>query len=85
MSSMAEVLENGLKNVVRDVSKNIVDVLKSADGLMTIQEVAASASINRLTAAKYLAILEAKGVVGCRTIGRAKLYSIPKEQGYDKK
>ena len=82
---MAEVLENGLKNVGRDVSKSIVDVLKSADGLMTIQEIAASASINRLTAAKYLAILEAKGLVSCRTIGRAKLYSMSKEQGYEKK
>jgi len=82
---MAGVLENGPRNVGRDVSKGIVNVLKSADGLMTIQEIAASASINRLTAAKYLAILEAKGLVNCRTIGRAKLYSMPKEQGYDKK
>jgi predicted transcriptional regulator len=79
--AMAEILEGGFKadKIPRDVTRNILDVLKSSEGMMTIQEIAASASVNRITAAKYLAILEARGMIRCRSIGRAKLYSIPKD------
>ena len=45
---------------------------------MTIEEVADNNKINRVTASKYLAILEVKGLVVLRTVGRAKLYSVKK-------
>jgi len=46
---------------------------KKRDGL-TINEVAELLGINRITASKYLAILEAKGRLVVRPIGKAKLY-----------
>lgn len=81
---MAEVLNSSgsidaKKEAARDFTALILETLRSAEGMMTIQEVAASASMNRITAAKYLAVLEARGLVRCRAIGRAKLYSIPKD------
>ncbi len=78
---MAEIVEGGYskKTLPRDLSSGILSILKASEGLMTIQEIASSASVNRITAAKYLAILEARGMVKCRSIGRAKLYSMPKE------
>lgn len=57
-------------------------ILKSlrsaADWGMTIEEVAEKNEINRVTASKYLAILEVKGFVILRIVGRAKLYSLKK-------
>ena len=45
---------------------------------MTIEEVAGKNKINRVTASKYLAILEVKGLVVLRIVGRAKLSSLKK-------
>ena len=55
--------------------KLILDALRSSKEDMTIQEIAKKSKIHRLTCAKYLAILEVKGYVRHRTIGRAKLFS----------
>jgi len=57
----------------------ILDILKNSDGV-TIQEIANQASINRITAAKYLAVMEAKDIVKFRRVGKAKLYSV--KSGY---
>lgn len=53
----------------------ILGVLRR-NGSNTIIEIAKEASMNRMTASKYLAALEAKGFVSCRRIGKAKLFSI---------
>jgi Mn-dependent DtxR family transcriptional regulator len=42
----------------------------------TIADISQKLDINRITASKYLAILEAKGLVVYRNVGKAKLYSI---------
>ena len=55
--------------------KRILDSIHACEGIgITIQDISKLTSINRLTAAKYLAVMEARGVVTCRRIGRAKLY-----------
>ena len=59
--------------------KRILDVLKEAKESLTVGKTAEIAKLNRVTAAKYLAILEAKGVISCRNIGKAKLYSIKED------
>ena len=55
--------------------KLILDTIRSNKTDMTIQDIARKTKIHRLTAAKYLAILEVQGYVQHRNIGRAKLYS----------
>ncbi len=57
----------------------ILKSLSENDGWgMTIEEVAGKNNINRITASKYLAIMEVKGLVVLRIVGRAKLYSAKK-------
>ncbi len=57
----------------------ILNSLRSAaEWGMTIDEVADKNRINRVTASKYLAIMEVKGLVILRVVGRAKLYSLKK-------
>ena len=53
----------------------ILKVLRQSD-FLTIEEVAEKAHIHRVTASKYLAVMEAKGYIKCRPVGKAKLYSI---------
>jgi response regulator of citrate/malate metabolism len=62
-------LENGTEG-------HILDVLKKSDISLTIEEIAKKTEINRITASKYLAIMDAKGIVKFRNVGKAKLYSI---------
>ncbi len=40
----------------------------------TIEETAKTVGVNRATASKYLAVLEAKGQIISRPVGKAKLY-----------
>jgi DNA-binding IclR family transcriptional regulator len=54
----------------------ILDVLKKSDISLTINEVAERANTHRTTASKYLAVLEARGMVKCRNVGKAKLYCV---------
>lgn len=54
----------------------IFDVLKKAETSLTINEVAKKANAHRTTASKYLAVLEARGIVKCRNVGKAKLYYV---------
>lgn len=56
--------------------KRILDILKEAKESLTVSKTAEIVKINRVTAAKYLAVLEAKGIVSRRDVGKAKLYSI---------
>jgi response regulator of citrate/malate metabolism len=54
----------------------IFDVLKKAETSLTIGEVAQKINAHRTTTSKYLAILEAKGMIKCRNVGKAKLYYV---------
>ncbi|MEK6887472.1 MAG: winged helix-turn-helix domain-containing protein [Candidatus Aenigmatarchaeota archaeon] len=56
------------------IEENILKCLKKQD--MTIEEVSNKINISRSTASKYLLVLETKGFVRCREIGRAKLFSL---------
>ncbi len=67
------------KRKAEGTEETILKNLRSAaDWGMTIEEVAEKNNINRVTASKYLAILEVKGFVILRIVGRAKLYSLKK-------
>jgi predicted transcriptional regulator len=58
----------------RDIRGEVLELLKSIypDGL-TIREVAEKLRISRSTASKYIAVLEAEGLIVCRLVGKAKL------------
>jgi len=61
------------------MEKKIIQCLKESKESITISEIARRLGINRITASKYLAILEAKGIISFRPVGKAKLYYIQKE------
>lgn len=54
----------------------ILKFLKTCKFDASINEISKKCSINRITASKYLAVLEAKGLVKYRAIGKAKLFSV---------
>lgn len=67
------------KHKLESTEESILQSLRSAaEWGMTIEEVAGNNKINRVTASKYLAIMEVKGLVILRIVGRAKLYSLKK-------
>lgn len=41
---------------------------------LTIEEVSNKAKMHRITASKYLAVLEARGLIKYRAVGKAKLF-----------
>ena len=51
---------------------------------LTIEEVSTELKMNRATASKYLAVLEAEGKILVREIGKAKLH-YPKTRGLEVK
>lgn len=57
-----------------EMEKEILDILRKSSISLTIEEVAERASINRITASKYLAVMEARKLVAKREVGRAKLF-----------
>lgn len=62
-----------------NIEKVIMDVLKKSDISLTINEVAERVNTHRTTASKYLAVMEAKGMIRCRNVGKAKLYYVNNE------
>lgn len=56
------------------MEEKIRKALKKGD--MTIEEVSQSLQISRATASKYLLVLQTKGLVRYRAIGKAKLFSL---------
>lgn len=56
----------------------ILELLKK--GPMAIDSVAKKLKINRITASKYLAVMEAKGLLMHEEVGRAKMYSLVKKE-----
>ncbi len=69
--------------LVADMENKILDALKKSDISLTINEVAEIINAHRTTTSKYLAIMEARGVINCRNVGKAKLYYVV--NGSDKK
>ena len=67
--------EMNLQKVKLKPEDLILDLLSTSEGI-TIQEIARAVNIHRITASKYLAVMEARGIIKCRNIGRAKLYSV---------
>ncbi|MFH0832827.1 MAG: winged helix-turn-helix domain-containing protein [Candidatus Aenigmatarchaeota archaeon] len=59
----------------------ILDILRRAETSLTILELAKRANLHRVTASKYLAVLEAKGLIKRRDVGKAKLYSLSDRNG----
>ena len=54
----------------------ILNFLKNNKYDVSINEISRACSINRITASKYLAVLEARGLVQSRSVGKAKLYRV---------
>ncbi len=61
----------------RHVQDSILHVLEK--GPFTIEEISAAIGIHRTTVSKYLAIMEAGKVVEYRSVGKAKMFFLPKE------
>ena len=57
----------------------ILKILKQSN-FATIQQISQLSGLSRITVAKYLGILEARGLVWYQPIGRAKLYAIRENQ-----
>lgn len=72
-----EKIKNGVRPAIRD-QKDFIRELKKSLSIqpMTIDEISKYLGIHRVTASKYLAVMEAKGIVKRRDIGKAKLYSV---------
>ena len=62
-----EMLEENTRNL-------ILKTLKKAEHSLTIDEVSKRTNIHRVTATKYLAVMEAMGNVKMRKVGKAKLF-----------
>ena len=64
----------------KDILKKILDCMKAAYPRdLYIIEIAECASITRQTASTYLLVLEAKGRVRLRSVGKAKMFTLASE------
>ena len=61
-------------------TKHVQDsILRALEkGSFTIEELSAAIGVHRTTVSKYLAIMEAGKVVSFRSIGKAKMFFIPR-------
>ena len=65
----------------REVKERILQILEEAYPKdLPIIEVAKRAGVSKETASKYLAVMEAEGLVRKRKVGRAKLYGLIKQE-----
>jgi DNA-binding IclR family transcriptional regulator len=62
----------GMQN--SDIKEYILDLLSERNYGLTIEEVASFLEVNRSTASKYLAVMQAEGKVHVREVGKAKLH-----------
>jgi len=58
------------------VEEKILQILRNEKLGLTINDISKRAGINRVTASKYLAVLEAKNLIKHRNVGKAKLFFI---------
>ncbi len=61
---------------MKPTEERVVELLRSASEELHTERIAESLGVTRHTAAKYLEILRAKGVVRCRKLGNAKLWCL---------
>lgn len=54
--------------------KLVLSVLRKSKHSLTIEDISRLTKLHRVTAAKYLAVLEAIGNVKMRRVGKAKLF-----------
>jgi PAS domain S-box-containing protein len=67
---------------VKDTAENvslIVEILKKNPRGLSILEIAESSGLNRMSVAKYLDVLTAKGIVEVRALGSAKVYYLSRQ------
>lgn len=57
-----------------DLGERIITLLGERTFGLTIEEVATSLKVNRATASKYLMVLDARGKVISRIVGKAKIH-----------
>jgi Mn-dependent DtxR family transcriptional regulator len=61
------------------VRDRIIELLGSIYPLdISIKDIAGKLKVSRGTVSKYIAVLEAEGIVECRIVGRVKLYKLRK-------
>lgn len=56
------------------IKEHILDLLSEKNYGLTIEEISSALNINRSTASKYLAVMNAEGSVVVREVGKAKLH-----------
>lgn len=59
---------------MEESEKKIMKALEKESIGMTIEEAAKKLGMHRITASKYLAVLEARGYVSHKKVGKAKLF-----------
>jgi PAS domain S-box-containing protein len=67
---------------MKDFQENtsqVVEILKKHPLGISIREIAASTSLNRMSVAKYLEVLMAKGIAEVRLFGSAKVYYLSRQ------
>jgi len=64
--------------LINNIEQKILEYLRKTPYGLTIEEIRKLLGISRNTASKYLHILEAKGEVKARNIGKAKLFKVAK-------
>jgi predicted transcriptional regulator len=62
--------------IKNDAKNRIVRVLKEYPEGLTVSRIAELANLSRLTASKYLSIMEVEKIVEFRRIGMAKLFKL---------
>ena len=69
----------------REIEEKIIDFIKNSPLGVTSQDIAVYLGLNRMTIAKYLAIIKEKALVDFKPLGMAKLWYVPvtlTQQGY---
>ncbi|MEM0379568.1 MAG: winged helix-turn-helix domain-containing protein [Nanopusillaceae archaeon] len=61
------------------IEKKIIDILKQNPYGLTISELSRMSKINRITLSKHLEIMKEKGYLGCRTVGKAKIWYLSED------
>ena len=56
------------------IREDILGLLSEKNYGLTIEEIASILNVNRATASKYLAVMEAEGKILVREVGKAKLH-----------
>ena len=59
---------------MEESEKKIMKALQNEHLGMTIEEASKKLGMHRITASKYLAVLEARGYVSYKKVGKAKLF-----------